>query len=124
MTALTGRAQQVRAVSAVMRRQPKDAWLDDPAAGTNGVLDALFGPSQKYRGRYSQRPKKPFVSRVYRYPMPEGAAGAGYRAGIRAWGRAQGYTVKTCGLPEGWLLNAYVEATGNIWDPARVQVAA
>lgn len=113
MTALADRSQQVRAVSAVMRRLPEGAWRDNPAAGTNGVLDALFGPSPK-----RQRPKKPFVSRVYNYPVPVGPAGAEYRARVRAWGRAQGHAVLRGGPLEGWLLNAYVEATGDIWDPS------
>lgn len=119
------RAQQELAVTAVMRRLPEKAWRDNPAADVNGVLDALFGPSRKYRGQYGPKHEpKPFVSRVYRYPMPEGPAGAQYRADVRAWGREQGYTVKTSGQPEGWLLNAYVEATGNAWRPAEMQVAA
>lgn len=121
----TNRAQQERAVTAVMRRVPEKTWRDDPAVNTNGVLDALFAPSRKYRGQYAPKAEpKPFVSRVYHYPMPEGPAGAQYRADVRAWGGKQGYTVKTSGLPEGWLLNAYVEATGNVWRPAEVQVAA
>ena len=43
--------------------------------------------------------------------------GKKYRAAVRTWGREQGLEVKTGGQPEGWLLNAYVAATGNIWDP-------
>lgn len=121
----TNRAEKTRAVTAVMRRVPENGWRDNPTTGDNGILDALFGPSRKYRGQYGpKREPKPFTSRVYRYPMPEGPAGREYRAQVRAWGQAQGYTVKTCGLPEGWLLNAYVEATGNIWRPAETRVTA
>lgn len=86
------------------------------------LLDMAFGPPRRFHGVDGQRERRrgEAVSDVYQYPMPSGDAGKKYRAAVRTWGREQGLEVKTSGQPEGWLLNAYVEATGNVWDPKQV----
>jgi len=54
----------------------------------------------------------------YRYPEPLGNAGAAYRRKVREWGRAQGRRVRSQGALEAWLLNAYCDATGDVWSGA------
>lgn len=110
----TTRAQKVAATTAVMRRVPEG---DD----RDWVLRALFATCRVRPPRGTVGKKVPH-SRVYAYPCPVGPVGEAYRARVRAWGREQGH--KPCRGPlEGWLLNAYVEATGDRWDP-RGEVSA
>ena len=54
----------------------------------------------------------------YRYPEPLGDAGASYRRRVREWGRAQGWPVHARGVVQAWLLNAYCDATGDVWGGA------
>ena len=79
------------------------------------LLDIVFGKLHCRKRRRGE-----FASRVYQHPMPTGPAGKEYRARVRAWGLGQGFEVTTGGTPEGWLLNAYVQATGDVWQaPAK-----
>jgi hypothetical protein len=55
----------------------------------------------------------------YRYPVPAGEIGGAYRSRVRAWGREQGWKVCARGPIEVWLLNRYVDATGDAYvEPA------
>lgn len=89
------------------------------------LLDVVFGTPRQFHGvngRHERR-RGEALSHVYQYPMPTGPAGKRYRARVRAWGREQGLPVATGGQPEGWLLNAYVEATGDAWQPGSKEAA-
>lgn len=79
------------------------------------LLDIVLGETHQFFSGEERR-RGTWTSDVYHYPMPVGPGGAEYRARVRAWGRSQGYEVTTGGSPQGWLLNAYVEATGDVWD--------
>jgi hypothetical protein len=79
------------------------------------LLAAVFGGERKVRRRKGAIGKQAPHRSTYKYPCPTGPEGHGYRLKVRAWGRAQGHTVIGTGPVEGWLLNAYVEATGDAW---------
>jgi len=86
------------------------------------LLDTVFGGHVR-RPKGTVGKKVPHRS-TYKYPCPVGPDGHHYRLKVRAWGRAQGHTVIGTGPVEGWLLNAYVEATGDVWPASTGKVSA
>lgn len=91
------------------------------------LLDAVFaiGRPQQHRGLKGRKPKAPEPNRsLYRYPVPLGDEGAEYRAKVRSWGRRNGHRVAKGGSLEAWLLNKYVDETGDVWQPASEKASA
>jgi len=88
------------------------------------LLDMVFGGKRCIRRPKGTVGKKVPHRTTYKYPCPVGPDGHHYRLKVRAWGRAQGLKFISTGPVEGWLLNAYVEATGDVWPASTGKVGA
>jgi len=114
-TAVPTEQERARRFIARMARDAEDEAL---------LLDTVFGGKRHVRRPKGTGGKQAPHRSTYKYPCPVGPDGHHYRLKVRAWGRAQGHTVISTGPVEGWLLNAYVEATGDVWPASTGKVSA
>lgn len=114
------------AAAAVMARVPSDAWLDNPEAGTWGVLDAIFGDVRTTAQTAALRTSKTYAdpnlgARITaagnRIPAGESPPAVAYRARIREWAEAEGLLSNPKGPINPSLLDRYVATTGDRWTP-------
>ena len=115
VTAVPTEQERARRFIARMARDAEDEAL---------LTDAVFGGKRHVRRPKGTVSKQAPHRSTYKYPCPVGPDGHHYRLKICAWGRAQGHTVISTGPVEGWLLNAYVEATGDVRPASTGKVSA
>jgi len=114
-TAVPTEQERARRFIARMARDAEDEAL---------LLDTVFGGKRHVRRPKGTVGKKVPHRSTYKYPCPVGPDGHHYRLKVRAWGRAEGLKFVSTGPVEGWLLNAYVEATGDVWPASTEKVGA